>query len=71
MIIKVSPARSMAISNGNVTKREVGNSGTSIGLKSCMVRRADRGKFGYISQTKDGRYLKSVPYILKTSRVKY
>lgn len=36
----------VAISNGNVTKREVGDSGTSIGLKSCMVRRRMRVSLG-------------------------
>ena len=55
----------VAISNGNVTKREVGDSGTSIGLKIMHGEEADDGKFGYISQTKDGRYLKSSTIYVK------
>lgn len=55
----------VAISNGNVTKREVGDSGTSIGLKIMQGKQADDGKFGYISQTKDGRYLKSSTIYIK------
>lgn len=55
----------VAISNGNVTKRKIGDSGTSIGLKIMKGQQADDGKFGYISQTKDGRYLKSSTIYLK------
>lgn len=55
----------VAISNGHVTKREVGDSGTSIGLKIMQGEEAEDGKFGYISQTKDGRYLKSSTIYIK------
>lgn len=55
----------VAIANGNVTKREVGDSGTSIGLKIMQGQQADDGKFGYISQTKEGRYLKSSTIYIK------
>lgn len=54
-----------AIANGNVTKRKVGDSGTSIGLRIMQGKETDEGKFGYISQTKDGRYLKSSTILLK------
>ena len=60
----------VAISNGNVTKREVGDSGTSIGLKIMHGEEADEGKFGYISQTKDGRYLKSSTIYIKDKQGK-
>ncbi|MCD7990551.1 MAG: PAS domain-containing protein [Clostridia bacterium] len=60
----------VAISNGNVTKREVGDSGTSIGLKIMHSEEADDGKFGYISQTKDGRYLKSSTIYIKDEQGK-
>lgn len=59
-----------AISNGNVTKREVGDSGTSIGLKIMQGEEADDGKFGYISQTRDGRYLKSSTIYIKDEQNK-
>lgn len=55
----------IAISNGHVTRREIGDSGTSIGLKIMQGEQADDGKFGYISQTKDGRYLKSSTIYMK------
>lgn len=55
----------VAIANGNVTKREVGDSGTSIGLKIMQGHKDEEGKFGYISQTKDGRYLKSSTIYIK------
>lgn len=60
----------VAISNGNVTKREVGDSGTSIGLKIMEGEQAEDGKFGYISQTKDGRYLKSSTIYIKDDKDK-
>ena len=60
----------VAISNGNVTKREVGDSGTSIGLQIMHGEEADDGKFGYISQTKDGRYLKSSTIYVKDEQGK-
>ncbi len=55
----------VAISNGNVTKRTVGDSGTVIGLKLLTGKQEESGKFGYVSQTKDGRYLKSSTIYLK------
>lgn len=55
----------VAIVNGNVTKRKVGDSGTSIGLKIMQGRQEEDGKFGYISQTKEGRYLKSSTIYIK------
>lgn len=60
----------VAISNGHVTRREVGDSGTSIGLKIMQGEEADDGKFGYISQTKDGRYLKSSTIYIKDEQNK-
>lgn len=60
----------VAIVNGNVTKRKVGDSGTSIGLKIMRGEEAEDGKFGYISQTKDGRYLKSSTIYVKDDQGK-
>lgn len=60
----------VAISNGSVTRREVGDSGTSIGLKIMQGKEADDGKFGYISQTRDGRYLKSSTIYIKDEQGK-
>lgn len=54
-----------AISNGHVTKREVGDSGTSIGLKIMQGEEVEEGRFGYISQTRDGRFLKSSTIYMK------
>ncbi len=55
----------VAIVNGNVTKRKVGDSGTSVGLKIMQGQQEEDGKFGYISQTKEGRYLKSSTIYIK------
>lgn len=55
----------IAISNGNVTKRKVGGSGKLIGLSIMHGEETQDGKFGFISQTKDGRYLKSSTIYIK------
>lgn len=60
----------VAIANGNVTKREVGDSGTSIGLKIMQGQQEEEGKFGYITQTKDGRFLKSSTIYIKDEKDK-
>ena len=41
-----------------------------IGLKIMHGEEADEGKFGYISQTKDGRYLKSSTIYIKDEQGK-
>ncbi len=58
----------VAIANGNVTKRVVGDGGTAIGLKLIQGEQKEDGKFGYISQTKEGRFLKSSTIYLKNER---
>lgn len=55
----------VAIANGSVTGRSVGDSGTAIGLKIMQGKQEEDGKFGYVSQTKDGRFLKSSTIYLK------
>ena len=55
----------VAISNGSVSGRQVGKGGTSVGLKVMQGEEVENGVFGYISQTKDGRYMKSSTIYLK------
>lgn len=55
----------VGIANGNVTGRGVGNGGTEIGLKLIQGSTNDDGRFNYISQTQDGRYLRSSTMYLK------
>lgn len=55
----------VAISNGEVTGRSVGNGGTDIGLRVLKGENHENGRYNYISQTEDGRYLKSSTVYLK------
>ena len=55
----------VAIANGNVTGRSVGDGGTDIGLRVYKGECKDDGRYNYITQTQDGRYLKSTTIYLK------
>lgn len=55
----------VAISNGEVTGRSVGNGGTDIGLRVLKGENHENGRYNYITQTEDGRYLKSSTVYLK------
>ena len=60
----------VAISNGNVTGRSVGQSGTSIGLKMLQGLEKSDGRFNYFTQTHDGRFLRSSTIYLKNEEGK-
>lgn len=49
----------VSIQNGTVTGRAVGGGGTDIGLRVLQGEEKEGGKFNYLTQTKDGRYLRS------------
>lgn len=55
----------VAITNGEVTGRSVGKGGTDIGLRVMKGQKADDGRYNYISQTQDGRFLRSSTIYLK------
>ena len=48
-----------AIENGHVTGRKVGDCGTNLGLEVLRGTISDGDKYGYFTQTNDGRVLKS------------
>lgn len=55
----------VAISNGNVTHRYIGDSGTNIGLRVMHGDEQSDGLYNYVSQTPDGRFLRSSTIYLK------
>lgn len=57
----------VAIVNGELTGREIGMGGTNIGLRVLQALEEPNGKFNYVSQTLDGRFLRSSTIYLKNS----
>lgn len=55
----------MAIENGHVTHRKVGDSGTNIGLEVLRGTVKDADRFNYVNQTRDGKVLRSSSVYLK------
>lgn len=55
----------VAISNGNVTGREINQGGTTVGLNVLQGVEKSDGKFNYFRQTYDGRYIRSSTIYLK------
>ena len=55
----------VAISNGEVTGRSVGKGGTGVGLRVLQGNEEEDGKYNYVSQTQDGRLLRSSTIYLK------
>lgn len=55
----------VAIENGQVTGRSVGKGGTDIGLRIVQGEHRDDGRYGYTTQTVDGRQLHSSTIYLK------
>lgn len=49
----------VALENGHVTNRQVGDPGTNLGLELLRGSVENGNKFNYITQTKDGRLLRS------------
>ena len=55
----------VAIENGEVTGRSIGKGGTDIGLKVIQGTTTENGRYNYVSQTQDGRFLRSSTIYLK------
>ncbi|SDD63194.1 Predicted transcriptional regulator YheO, contains PAS and DNA-binding HTH domains [Paenibacillus sp. UNCCL117] len=55
----------VAIEHGHVTGRKVGDPGTNLGLELLRGERVDGNKFNYVTQTKDGRLLRSTSIYMK------
>lgn len=49
----------IAIENGHVTGRNIGGSGTNLGLEVLRGTTEGKDRYNYITQTKDGRVLRS------------
>jgi predicted transcriptional regulator YheO len=60
----------VAIANGEVTGRSVGKGGTNIGLRVMQGMEGEDGRFNYVSQTQDGRFLRSSTIFLKDDKGK-
>lgn len=55
----------VAIANGQVTGRSQGEGSSQIGLKIMQGKEEEGGKYNYLSQTSDGRFLRSSTIYLK------
>lgn len=55
----------VAIENGHITGRSVGSCGSNLGLEVIKGNIKDGDRFNYITQTKDGRYLRSSTVYIK------
>jgi predicted transcriptional regulator YheO len=57
----------VAIENGHVTGRKVGDPGTNLGLELLRGTVQDGNKHNYVTQTKDGRILRSTSLYMRNS----
>lgn len=57
----------VAIENGQVTGRRVGDPGTNLGLEILQGTVAEYDKYNYVTQTKDGRILRSTSIYIKNA----
>jgi predicted transcriptional regulator YheO len=57
----------VAIENGQVTNRKVGDCGSNLGLEVMRGTVKDGDKYFYITQTKDGRTLRSTTVYIRNS----
>lgn len=55
----------VAIENGHVTGRSIGDCGTNLGLELLRGTDTEGDKYNYITQTKDGRMLKSSSFYIR------
>ncbi|MBB3111212.1 putative transcriptional regulator YheO [Paenibacillus phyllosphaerae] len=55
----------VAIENGHITGRKVGDPGTNLGLEILSGQVEDGTRSGYVTQTKDGRLLRSTSLYMK------
>jgi predicted transcriptional regulator YheO len=58
----------VAIENGHVTGRKVGDSGTNLGLEVLRGTDSEGDKHNYISQTKSGRVLRSTTMYIRNAQ---
>lgn len=59
------------IENGHITGRKVGDCGSNLGLEVMRGTVEDGNRFNYITQTKDGKMLRSSTVYLKDSQQKH
>ncbi|MGF7031100.1 putative transcriptional regulator YheO [Paenibacillus mucilaginosus] len=57
----------VAIENGHITGRKVGDPGTNLGLELLRGSQVDGNRFNYVTQTKDGRMLRSTSMYMKNA----
>src|SRR5699024_5270523 len=57
----------VAIENGYITGREVGDTGTNLGLEVLKGENCEGDKYNYMTQTKDGRILRSTTMYIRNS----
>lgn len=57
----------VAIENGHVTGRKVGDPGTNLGLEILRGNVQNGDRYNYITQTKDGRILRSTSLYMRNS----
>lgn len=55
----------VAIENGHVTGRKAGDPGTNLGLEILRGTTEELNKYNYVTQTKDGRILRSTSLYIK------
>ena len=55
----------VAIENGHITGRSVGGPGTNLGLELLRGTTEDGNKINYVTQTKDGRLLRSTSLYMR------
>ncbi|WP_028544083.1 helix-turn-helix transcriptional regulator [Paenibacillus taiwanensis] len=60
----------VAIENGHVTGRSVGGPGTNLGLELLRGSTEDGNKLNYVTQTKDGRLLRSTSLYMRNQEDK-
>ncbi|WP_100065619.1 helix-turn-helix transcriptional regulator [Miniphocaeibacter massiliensis] len=60
----------ISIENGHITNREVGGSGSNLGLQVLSGKKKDGDEFSYITQTKDGKLLRSSTVFLRDEKDK-
>jgi len=58
----------VAIENGHITGRKVGDCGSNLGLEVLRGTVADGDRYNYITQTKDGKILRSSSTYFKNSK---
>ncbi|WP_318153079.1 helix-turn-helix transcriptional regulator [Metabacillus arenae] len=58
----------VAIENGHITGRKIGDPGSNLGLEVLRGTVKDGDRYNYITQTKDGKILRSTSVYLKNSK---